>query len=283
MVDSGKISLFLYTRGGSTLTPWTIVNLIRQFCNKLEAIVPSKARSAGTLICLGADDILMTKQATLGPIDPSVNTLLNPQVPGAAATSKVPVSVEDINAFLDFSKSRLKHDESPGQLLTALAKQVDPIVLGNASRARAQISMLARRLLSKQIQSQQQIDNILEFLCSESGSHDYTINRREARDELGLNIQKPDDKLYKLIKAIYDDIASELQLTIPYDPNVLLGADNQVTYNFRRALIESIQGGSDVLISEGQLSRQSVQLRPGGVQDALRDNRQFEGWRHESP
>lgn len=283
MVDSGKISLFLYTRGGSTLTAWTIVNLIRQFCNKLEAIVPSKARSAGTLICLGADDILMTKQATLGPIDPSVNTLLNPQVPGAAATSKVPVSVEDINAFLDFSKSGLKHDESPGQLLTELAKQVDPIVLGNAFRARAQISMLARRLLSKQIQSQQQIDNILEFLCSESGSHDYTINRREARDELGLNIQKPDDKLYKLIKAIYDDIASELQLTIPYDPNVLLGADNQVTYNFRRALIESIQGGSDVLISEGQLSRQSVQLRPGGVQDALRDNRQFEGWRHESP
>ena len=283
MVDSGKISLFLYTRGGSTLTAWTIVNLIRQFCNKLEAIVPSKARSAGTLICLGADDILMTKQATLGPIDPSVNTLLNPQVPGAAATSKVPVSVEDINAFLDFSKSGLKHDESPGQLLIELAKQVHPIVLGNAFRARAQIRMLARRLLSKQIKNQQQIDNILEFLCSESGSHDYTINRREAKDELGLNIQKPDDKLYKLIKAIYDDIASELQLTIPYDPNVLLGADNQVTYNFHRALIESIQGGSDVFISEGQLSRQSVQLKPGVVQDALRDNRQFEGWRHESP
>src|SRR5688500_16002631 len=49
-----KISLILYTRGGSTLAAWSLVNLIRQFCSKLEVIVPAKAHSAGTLICLGA-------------------------------------------------------------------------------------------------------------------------------------------------------------------------------------------------------------------------------------
>jgi len=61
-----KISLILYTRGGDTLAAWNLVNLIRMYCDKLEVIVPSKARSSGTLICLGADTIVMTKQATLG-------------------------------------------------------------------------------------------------------------------------------------------------------------------------------------------------------------------------
>src|SRR2546427_6800245 len=60
-----KLSLFLYTRGGDTLTAWSLVNLIRQFCEELEVVIPSKAHSAGTLIALGADKIVMTKQATL--------------------------------------------------------------------------------------------------------------------------------------------------------------------------------------------------------------------------
>src|SRR5215211_969736 len=63
-----KLSLVLYTRGGDTLTAWSLVNLIRQFCEELEIIIPSKAHSAGTLMALGADKIVMTKQATLGPI-----------------------------------------------------------------------------------------------------------------------------------------------------------------------------------------------------------------------
>ena len=59
----------MYTRGGNTLAGWSIINLIRQFCDELEIIIPSKAHSTGTLMALGANSIIMTKQATLGPID----------------------------------------------------------------------------------------------------------------------------------------------------------------------------------------------------------------------
>jgi len=78
--DVEKISLVLYTRGGETLAAWSLVNLIRNFCKDFEVIVPFHCHSAGTLICLGADRIIMTKQATLGPIDPSVNGPMNPIV-----------------------------------------------------------------------------------------------------------------------------------------------------------------------------------------------------------
>lgn len=57
---------------------------------------------------------------------------------------------------------------------------------------------------------------IINFLTSEAGIHDYTINRREAK-ELGLNINIPNEEEYKNIKSIYDDISLGLQLNIPFD------------------------------------------------------------------
>ena len=73
-----KISLVLYTVGGSTSAAWNLVNLFHMFADELEIIVPGKCMSAGTLICLGADTLVMTKQATLGPIDPSLHHPLGP-------------------------------------------------------------------------------------------------------------------------------------------------------------------------------------------------------------
>jgi len=66
--DTQKISLFLYTNGGNTLTAWSLVNLIRSFCEELAVIIPSNCFSSDTLISLGADRLIMTKQASLGPM-----------------------------------------------------------------------------------------------------------------------------------------------------------------------------------------------------------------------
>jgi Serine dehydrogenase proteinase len=277
--DVEKISLFLYTRGGETLAAWSLVNMIRQFCKELEVIVPFKAHSAGTLMSLAANKIVMTKQATLGPIDPSVNTPLNPQIVGAPPQARVPVSVEDVNGFIEFAKTALKEDQL-NTAFQALAGNVHPLVLGNAFRARGQIRMLAKKLMGDRFPDEDKARKILEFLCSESGSHDYTINRREAGDQLGLPIEKPNDELYGLIKEIYDDIAKELELTTPYDPNVLLGGQGAATYSVPRSLVESVDGGSHAFVSEGNLARQQVQVQPGVVQNAIRDDRTFEGWRH---
>lgn len=76
-----RISLILHTNGGQTSAAWRLVNLIRTFCDELEVLIPLKALSAGTLVSLGANKIIMTKQAALGPIDPSIAHALSPQVP----------------------------------------------------------------------------------------------------------------------------------------------------------------------------------------------------------
>jgi ClpP class serine protease len=100
-----KISLILHTLGGNTMAAWNMVNMLRMFCDELEIIVPARARSAGTLMCLGADTVLMTKQATLGPIDPSLTGPLNPAIPGASADSRAPVSVEAVRGYIEILRA----------------------------------------------------------------------------------------------------------------------------------------------------------------------------------
>lgn len=267
------LSLYLYTRGGDTAAAWNIVNLLRMYCDHLQVIIPHKAHSAGTIISLGANKIIMTKQATLSPIDPSVNTMLNPQAPGNGEL--LPVSVEAVKGFLDFATEELgiKNDEAIAKIYIRLSESIHPLVIGDAYRSKSQIKMLAKKLLSPTI-PENDIDKIVSFLCSESGGHDYTINRREALRDLKLPVEKPTDEQYKIIKAIYDDIADELKFGEPFNPMAISGA-----YAGRRCLLESLEGGSDYFITEGKIDRIKA---PDSNQVIFSDNIVFNGWRHES-
>jgi Serine dehydrogenase proteinase len=275
-----KISLILHTNGGQTLAAWRLVNLLRIYCDELEILIPMKALSAGTLICIGADTLVMTKQAALGPIDPSVNNPLNPQVTmGSQPMGVVPVSVEAVLGYLSAAKDELKI-KSEGHLtniLLGLASQVHPLVLGEIFRSRAQIRFLAGKLLPRQIKDKDNIKKIIEFLCAESGSHDYTINRREAR-ELGLNVEVPSDNLYNLLRAIHLSYGKEMELLEPYNPQVILGVNPTASYMFVRGLVEATLGSCYRFISEGTLTK-SMMPGPLGPQEAITDQRTFEGWK----
>jgi hypothetical protein len=285
-----KITLFLYTRGGDTMAAWSLINLIKQFCKSYEVIVTAKARSAGTLISLGAKTIIMSKQATLGPIDPSLNSPLNPQNPSIPQNpqARVPVSVESIKGFFDYAKQELKitNQNDLTAIFNSLADKVHPIVIGNVFRSRSQIQMLAEKLLQQNFKDKKKIKKIISFLCSDSGSHDYPIYRREARDDLGLNIETPSMDFYGKIKAVYDNIHDELELSKRYDPNVLIGNQSALDYSFRRGLIESMHGGTDVFVSEGTITKKQVPLnkpgKPPVIRTAIEDQRKFEGWKHEN-
>lgn len=273
-----RISLILHTNGGQTLGAWRIVNLIRTFCDELEVLIPLKALSAGTLISIGADRIVMTKQAALGPIDPSVNNLLNPQAVVGNQSMRVPVSVENVLGYLSAAKDELglTTEASLSAVLLNLSSQVHPLVIGEIFRSRAQIRFLARKLITGQVSDESKIQSIINFLCAESGSHDYTLNRREAVD-LGLNIEKPTTEFYGQLKRVHESYRTELALLEPYAPQALLGTNPQVSYGLVRGLVES-RDGSYGFVSEGTLTR-STHHGPAGPQDLISDQRTFEGWK----
>lgn len=230
--DVEKISLFLYSNGGAGLAAWNIVNLIRSFCNDFEVIIPFRCQSAATLISLGSNRMVMTRQATLGPIDPSINSPINPLANVNGKEVKFPVNVEHVSGYLDMAKKDLGISNSADlkDIYLKLAGTIHPLILGTVYKSRSQIKMLAQKLMKYHIIEKEKIPKVINFLCSESGSHDYTINRREAKEELGLNVEKPDDELYAVIKAIYHDIETELQLRNPHNVNLLLAHQSPCQY-----------------------------------------------------
>jgi hypothetical protein len=189
------------------------------------------------------------------------------------------MSVESINAYFELIKTLgVKNEDAIAKIVIDLASRVHPVVLGDIYRSRSQIRMLGTKLLLHHINDENHIKKILDFLCSESGSHDYTIYRREARDDLGLKIIKPDDAQYKVIKELHDNYSRDLELLTPFDPNLVLGVDMYKEYNLTRGLLESVDGGSTRFVSIGVLRRKQIQVPPGVSQTAVEDLRTFEGW-----
>ena len=70
--DKG-LDLILHTPGGSIAATESIVHYLRSiFGTNIRAIVPQIAMSAGTMIALSCEEILMGKHSNLGPIDPQL-------------------------------------------------------------------------------------------------------------------------------------------------------------------------------------------------------------------
>lgn len=184
------------------------------------------------------------------------------------------MSVEAVKGYLEFAKEELqiKDETALSNILIKLSDYVHPLVLGHVYRSKAQIQMLAEKLLQNQITDKNVMKKIIDFLCSESGSHDYTINRREAKKDLGLNVSKPTEIQYNIIKAIYDDINDELQFNRAFKPGEINGA-----YAVRRCLLESLWGGSDYFITEGEC----IHEKNDDGQRVIQNKITFEGWRHE--
>src|SRR6202043_2742215 len=69
------IDLILHTPGGLVLAALQIARALREHTTMVTAFVPHYAMSGGTLICLAANEIVMSSHAVLGPIDPQLGEL----------------------------------------------------------------------------------------------------------------------------------------------------------------------------------------------------------------
>jgi ATP-dependent protease ClpP protease subunit len=68
-----NLDLMIHTLGGSGDTAEKVVEMCRNHCSgEFRVIIPNMAKSAGTLIALGADTIVMGHCSEVGPTDPQI-------------------------------------------------------------------------------------------------------------------------------------------------------------------------------------------------------------------
>ena len=73
--DEMPIDLILHTPGGLVLASDQIAYALKRHAGKVTVMVPHYAMSGGTLVALAADEILMDRDAVLGPVDPQLGGL----------------------------------------------------------------------------------------------------------------------------------------------------------------------------------------------------------------
>ncbi|NOQ67919.1 hypothetical protein GQ568_00585, partial [Patescibacteria group bacterium] len=251
-----KISLFLYTRGGDMITPIRLIKLMRSYADEIEMLIPYRAHSAGTLISIGADKIVMGRLGELSPVDPSTGHPFNPENP-ANQKQKMEISVEDLNSYFLLAKEKAGvKDEQMVNVFEDLTAKIHPLSLGNAYRATRMAKQITEKLLLMHFDKtddKEKIANIVKEITGDICIHGYPITRDEAAD-LGLNMVEPDSELEKTMWELYENYAEKMELKKKFDPVAILSGQEMATFKYYGAFIESADL-TDGFVFDGKIRR----------------------------
>jgi hypothetical protein len=181
------LDLVLSTPGGTIVSTRQVALLLREFAGHVTIIVPHRARSAGTLLCLSADELVLGPLAELGPVD---STMDSRGAPPADAPGNI--SAQDILAFRELAENWFGVDRAEDrlQVLALLATRIFPTSLSSFYRFDKLVREVAAELLAWQLPGQEHADlrdRIVEQLVSGYHTHDFALSRRDVR-ALGLRV-----------------------------------------------------------------------------------------------
>ncbi len=259
-----KLDLFLFTKGGDVHTAIRLVQLVYEFTNYFSVLIPFKAYSAGTLIALGASEIIMTRMGELSPVDPHVTSMFNPQDPRNPA-ARLPVNVEDVYSFFKVTKDLgIRNEAALVEVFSRLLEHVHPLALGNLYRSYSLIRSIAKRLLLTHIDSSQseRVNHVVDNLTKKLFSHSYMISRKEALESIKLPIVYASDELEDALLELYELYEKDLMLEMPFDPE--LGADSTGRFSVASGIIESIDR-TDRYVFDGVIEKSLDPGLPCGV------------------
>jgi hypothetical protein len=70
--QNDQVVLLIDSSGGSAKAGYQLAMFFRHFCGRFVALVPRAAKSAATLLAIGADEIILGNSGELGPVDAQV-------------------------------------------------------------------------------------------------------------------------------------------------------------------------------------------------------------------
>ena len=186
--DDIALDIVLHTPGGLVLAALQIARAIHEHKGKVTVFVPHYAMSGGTLIALAADEIIMSRHAVLGPIDP--------QLGQSPAASLIKVVEQKPIAEID--------DQT--------------LIMADVGRkAIAQVKQSASDLLKKRLPADQ-AEALADKLSTGTWTHDYPLFAATAKEHrLPVSTEMPDDVL-ELMKLYPQPVRTQSGGGVEYLP-----------------------------------------------------------------
>lgn len=220
--------LFLDTYGGHADAAYKIAKAFKRNYKTLTVMVFSDCKSAGTLLCLGADNLVMADLAELGPLDVQIpkegefsgrrSGLDITDTLGALQSESIRLMRQH---FLDLrvgSRAQISTRDALENatkivcgLLSPVYSQINPLSLGESARSNSIAYHYGQRLSNGNLHP-----GALNKLISGYPSHGFVIDREEA-EELFLSVRAPtsnEELLMLMLIQKHEQLASRQKALI---------------------------------------------------------------------
>lgn len=208
------LDLILHTPGGEVAATESIIDYLCQMFNDIRVIVPQLAMSGGTMIACSANQIVMGKHSSLGPIDPQFQTPYG-QVAAHALIEEFDMALKEI-----------KKDQTAIYVWQPIISKYTPTLYGECQKALKWSEQIATerlkdRMLSHLSKSQQ--IKALKKIMNELGDHSVNLSHgrhlsAEKCTEMGLKILKLEDdqELQELVLSVHHATMHTLAATLAF-------------------------------------------------------------------
>lgn len=198
-VQTKKGFLIINSNGGSGNAAEKLLSMCRKkFTDGFTIIVPNFAKSAATMMCLGADKIMMGYLAELGPIDPQINAGSGEAVPARSFIDG-----------LEMIRDNITKENDPPTMYLSMLSQVRPEIISICQAAIEDARSFAENWLTHYMLKNDpaHAKKVAEWLSDGKTykSHGKVIDHVEAKNTLKLNIEplNPDSELWYCIWELY--------------------------------------------------------------------------------
>jgi hypothetical protein len=215
-----NVFFVLVTGGGDADAAYRMARCLQTYYRRVIVFVPGFCKSAGSLVLIGAHEIVMSDQGEFGPLDVQMQKTdeLFELSSGLTVIEAIRFLEERAHLMLEDTFLRIKTG-SGGQitfrtasdiavsitsgLLEPISKQIDPMHLGEAARAMNIARDYGQRLeaVSKNLKA-----SALSELVAAFSSHGFVIDRAEAESKYFENVRPPTED-EEMLADLLGDVA----------------------------------------------------------------------------
>lgn len=264
-----KCTIFLTTRGGDPDAGFRIARCLQHHYKHIRLVIPSRCKSAGTLIAIGAHELAIGNLGELGPLDIQVLKASELQERSSGLDIIQALEAVETHTRVAFRKT-LMDIRQGGRLSTKLAgefaaslatgiaaplySQIDPNRLGEMQRAMRIAHEYGHRLDRS---SQSLYQGALENLIGAYPSHRFVIDRKEA-GELFKHVRHPskeESRICLILWGLLGEESGQLPIFVRNEPEKHSGGQHDDTIEngtAEPAPTEPEEGSADTRTSDGE-------------------------------
>lgn len=207
--------LFLTTHGGDPDAAYKIARYFQEKYKKFAVLVSGRCKSAGTLVALGAHELVFTPYGELGPLDIQMSKVdrFDQMQSGLTITDSLNTLEERAldrfykmvsdyisanNGLLSFASASKAASDFVTQLYAPVFSRIDPEEVGAKARSMRIATDYGRRLAVK---SQNLRPNTLATLSETYSSHSFVIDHQEAAG-LFVRVRVANETEKKIVAAL---------------------------------------------------------------------------------